>query len=165
MSHNHKDPKTYLIESVSKRGRSGPDGVYLTNLTVVAESTTDYGYKANILRAAPLTPPVSICYEEWLSLIVKLRTDSVQNPCSIFTDEAIYQFLPEGGSISLNVFIPVLDADTFEYFVCFCQDMMECVSEFTGKLALSIRFSIGYCNRTWRDLADDGEVEEQDFSF
>lgn len=173
MTTNYKDPQSYLNEMVSKRGKSGPEGVYLTNLTVVAEAETDYGYKVNFGKCGHGTPPSGVEYMDWLELLVELREDNPQFPRFLVTNTglapwdktAIYQFLPEGGAISLNVFLPYLDSQMFEYFVCTGQDILTYVSDFIGKFPTHIRYSIGYATSSWEDLVESGEVLEQDFSY
>lgn len=173
MTTNHKDPLSYLNSLISKRGKSGPDGVYLTNLTIVAEANTDYDYKVNYRKCGARTPLIGTNYTDWIELLVNLREDNPQTPQTLPTDsdlvpvdsEAIYQFVPEGGMLSLNVFMPYLDTQLFEHLVCSTQDMLTYVAGFAGKIPSHIRFSIGYATSKWGDLAESGEVEEYDLSY
>lgn len=164
MSHNHQDPKTFLNKAIASRGRSGAEGAYLTNLTIVAEGNVDYGYRANVMRTQAFYPPFPFNLEEWLKLLVTLR-NNLSTPIHITTDEATFQFIPDGGQISLNVFIPSITTDTFEIYVLQCQDMLQYVCNFAGKIPVSIRFSIGYALKAWCSMVEDGEAEEQDFTF
>jgi hypothetical protein len=173
MTTNYKDPKAYLSSLISKRGNSGPDGVYVTNLTIVAEADSDYGYKVNFRNCGHLTPPVGLDYVSWVELLVCLRFDNPQTPKVISTEPdlipldstALYQFVPEGGSMSLNVFLPFMDAQMFEYMVSYSQDMLSFAANFAGKVATNVRFNIGYATSKWDDLVESGEVEEQERSF
>lgn len=165
MANNYQDPKTYLNNAVTKRGKSGAEGVYLTNVTVVAEATADYGYKLNLAGTALFYPPFPFEQENWLTLLVSLRGGSRETPHHVSTKSEIFQFVPEGGNISLNVFVPYLNADIFEVYVSECQEMLQFICDFSGKIPTFIRFHIGYAFRKWDTLAEEGEVEEQDFSF
>lgn len=166
MTTNYKDPKTYLESLISKRGKSGSGGVYLTNLTIVAEAESDYGYKANYRRCGSNTPPVGTDLSRWHQVLVNLREDNSQLPFTLNTerllccldDEAIYQFIPEGASMSLNVFLPFLDSKMFEHWVCTTQDMLSYAAGFASKFPSHIRFTIGYATSKWDDLVDSGEV-------
>lgn len=167
---NYKDPKTYLSTQVSRRGKSGPCGVYLTNVTIVAEASTDYGYKASFDKCGPHQPPLDISLEDWQDLLVRLRFDNPQVPQTVHTMEEYdelfnYQFFSEGGYMGLNVFAPSLDTEMFEHLVCSCQDALIFASNFAGKIPTNIRFSIGYASMRWDNLAEEGEVQEQDLSF
>lgn len=166
MSHSsYQDPKSYLNNAVTKRGKSGTDGVFLTNVTVVAECSTDYGYKVNTSGVTPLNPPFGVCYDSWLELLVSLRSNFPDTPEHVITEEISLQFVPDGGSISLNVYLPVLNSDVFEVYVKECQETLALVCDFSGKLPTFIRFSIGYAFRRWDTLEEEGEVEGQDLSF
>lgn len=160
MTTNYKDPKSYVDSLVTKRGKSGPDGVYLTNLTVVAEAESDYGYKVNFAGCSSNTPPSDVEYGDWLDLLVQLREDNPQTPQSVHATGEVYQFIPEGGYISLNVFVPSLDLQMFEYFVSSSQYALNYVAKFAGKIPTHIRFSIGYATSKWGDLVDSGYVTE-----
>lgn len=166
MTQNHKDPETYLTQLVTKHGKSGPTGIYLTSVTVIAEAQSDYGYKANISRSGPLLPPAGVRLEDWLYLLVSLRQDDPQVPRVLgpFTG-TMYQFVPEGGNVSLNVFCPLVDTESLSHMVCFCQDMLQTVTDFVHKIPTTIKFFIGYAIKDWRDLAVDGEVEEFELTY
>lgn len=170
MSHNYQDPKAYLNSAVTKRGKSGAEGVSLTNIAVVADCSVDYGYKANITGTSLFNPPFPFMYEEWLTLLVSMRGNQVDTPFHLTTDEATFQFIPDGGYISLNVFIPSVNSDIFEIYVSQCQGLLQFIADFAGKLPTFVRFSIGYAFRRWNALAEEGEVQareypEQDLSF
>lgn len=166
MSHSsYQDPKSYLNNAVTKRGKSGTDGVYLTNVTVVAECSTDYKYKVNTSGVTEFRPPFGLNYEEWLELLVSMRGGFTDTPVHLYNGEALFQFMPDGGSISLNVFIPCLNSDVFEVYVQECQEMLQLICDFSGKLPTFIRFSIGYAFRKWGTLVEEGEVQEYDLSF
>lgn len=173
MTTHHKDPLSYLNFLISKRGKSGPEGIYLTDMTIVAEAAVDYGYKANYGKCGPNSPITGVNYTDWLQLLVNLREDNPQFPHTISADDelvpldskAMYQFISEGSSMRLNVFKPYLDAKMFEFLVCSTQDMLSYVADFSGKIPSHIRFSIGYATSRWEDLSDSGEVEEHDLSY
>lgn len=139
----------------------------MTNVTIVAEADLDYGYHVSIDKCGPNLPPVGVTLEDWHSLLINLRNDNPQLPYAVVSDEdsAIYQFMPEGGNMSLNVFIPVADTQMAEYLVCQAQDMLAFVANFSGKIPTFVRFSIGYAHSFWHDLEEDGELLEQDLSF
>lgn len=164
MSHNYQDPKTYLSKAIATRGKSGADGAYLTNLTVVADSVVDYGYKANTVRTGPFSPPFGFSIEEWLRLLVGLRSH-MREPTHLTTEGAIFQFISDDCQISLNVFVPSITTDLFEFYVVQCQDLLQYICEFAGKNPTFVRFSIGYASKLWCSMVEDGEAEEQDFTF
>lgn len=167
MTQNYRDPVSFLNESVTKRGKSGPDGVYLHNVTVVAESESDYGYKT--FYGNPVTPtsaPVGMDEGDWSSLLIKLRSDSrsLSQQVSVY-DNSVWQFLPEGGTLSMNVFFPVVNISTFPHRVKQAQETLLCLADFASKVPGNIRFSIGIVTKSWRDMAEQGEVEEMDLSY
>lgn len=167
MSQNYKDPKTYLSDSITKRGKSGPEGVYLTSVTVVAESCHDYGYELPFQPCSPITPPQGVDQFDWYSALVRLRGDHLQFPVHIRTEiyDQFLQFIPEGGVLSLSVNLPKIEAEHFGGVVSYCQDILNVASNFTSKLPTHVRFSIGYAHRLWEEMAESGEVEEQDFTY
>lgn len=167
MAQNYRDPLTYLNEAVTKRGKSGPDGVYLHNVTVVAESTSDYNYKASYGDlVTPFQGPFGIEWQDWGALLINLRADtrtlSQQLP---FYDNSVWQFLPEGNLLSMNVFLPVADIATFPHKLKQAQDTLICAADFASKVPSNIRFNIGIVTKSWADMAEQGEVEEMDFSY
>lgn len=165
MTQTYQDPKTYISTLAAKRGKSGIRGVYLTNVTIVAEASTDYGYKVNFSSVRPLEGPENAVREDWLEVLVAMRADVTQDPQCLSFKDGIYQFLPEGNNVSLNVFLPQLEVELFEYHVCLAQDLLQCLASFAGKVATTIRFNIGFVNRSWADLAEVGEVEERELSY
>lgn len=165
MAQKLQDPKNYLNSAVSNRGKSSLTGVYLTNLTVVVDASTDYGYKVNCQGVGPNDPPAPLSLSNWHHFLVNLRCNNTQQPQSFSTPEATYQFLMEGPELSLNVFMPTLSSDTFEYHVEASQALLQFVCNFTGHIASHVRFSIGYCVRSWEDLVEEGEAEERDLAY
>lgn len=169
MAQTYRDPVTYLNEAVTRRGKSGPDGVYLQNVTVVAEASSDFNLKLSYgVPVSPVIPPSCVSHEEWYELLVNLRWDLRSLSHRLNLDEgagSIFQFLPEGNSLSMNVFVPQVDTSDFPYILQMAQDTLICASDFTSKVAGNIRFSIGVVTKSWGDMVEEGDVEERDLNF
>jgi hypothetical protein len=168
MAQNYRDPLTYLNETVTKRGKSGPDGVYLYNVTVVAEAASDYNYRVSYGNPVrPTVPPEGLDWVEWASLLISLRSDvrTLSHELLFSTDKSVWQFLPEGNSLSMNVFLPVTDISIFPYLLKQAQDTLICAADFATKVPDSIRFNIGVVTKSWVDMAEQGEVKEMDLSY
>lgn len=165
MSQTYKNPLDYLNDAVTKRGRSGPDGVYLTNVTVVAESSTDYGYKVSTDRITPLVPPANIPPEEWSWLLVSLRSDYRALDFVLNHGNMLSQLLVEGNQLSMNVFAPNIRVESFPYLILSSQEMLKCLADFSGKLPSTIRFNLGVVTKTWDEMVESGEAQEVELSF
>lgn len=166
MAQTYKDPVAYLNEAVTKRGKSGPDGVYLHNVTVVAEALTDYNYKVSYGPAATaFDGPVDVNIYDWHSLLVSIRAGYRQLSHELHLRDFSLQFLVEGGIINLNVFYPTVETASFPYTILYCQDVLRCVADFAGKIPASIRFNIGLAHKSWEDMVEEGEAEETDLNF
>lgn len=168
MEQTHLDPVTHLNEAISRRGKSTHNGVYLTNLTIVAEAEFDYGYKA----FPPSPDPCKVGKLEshfdeydWLQLLVSLRAQKIEFPEQILRGSSVFQFVPEGSRLSMNVFIPVVLSESFPWEVNFSQDLLRRVCDFVGKVPSHIRFSIGFAHRSWGDMVLNHEVQEMDLNF
>jgi len=167
MAQIYKDPYSYLNDAVVKRGKSGSYGVYLQNVVVVAEATSDYGYKV-FLPAPTAESPFQGEEEtpfEWYQTLVRLRSQVVQTTESIYVDRKLYQFCPEGGTISMNVFIPEAFVDTFNHEVVHSQRLLNLIGDFTGKTPTTVRFTIGVAYKSWYDMAEEGEVQEIEYAY
>jgi hypothetical protein len=168
MSQIHQDPVSYLNEAINNRGKSTRNGVYLTNITVVAEATVDYGYKE-----LPPRPDPSGVWQlhpyfdelDWLRLLVSLRSQVVENPESLDRQDCICQFIPEGPKMSMNVFIPKTCAEGFAWEVSFHQELLKWVCDFAGKVPTFIRFNIGFAERSWDDMVKTQDAQEMDLNF
>jgi hypothetical protein len=166
MAQTYKDPHSYLNESLVKRGKSGHQEVYLTHVTVVAEAEADYGYR--VLPASfDLFSPLGNHYNnlEWLILLVSLRSQTTDTQRSIVLNQATLQFIPEGSDLSLNIFFPERNVETFDYDVLAAQDMLRGVSKFAGKIPTTIRFNLGLVKKSYEAMVEEGEVEEVEFSY
>lgn len=166
MAQTYKDPVDYLNEIVTKRGKSGPDGVYLHNVTVVAEASSDYNYKVSYgSHVTPKNPPVEIPFEDWAVLLINLRSDSRSLSHEIFLENCILQILPEGNFLNFNVFLPSVEISTFPYLILYFQDIAKCLADFSTKISQAIRFNIGLACKSWLEMAEEGEVVETDLSY
>lgn len=170
MRQTYRDPFTYLNDAVSKRGKSGYDRVYLANVTVVAEAETDYGYRdpemgpgfrshENLVRQNEFDS------QQWLELLVSLRGQTQEKPYCIRRGDRTFQFLPEGGNLSLNVFFPEVFCASFDSDVAYCQSLLRVVARFCGKVPTTIRFNIGLAYRFWSDLVENEDVQEMDLNY
>jgi len=170
MSQNYRDPFTYLNEAVSKRGKSGHEGVYLANVTVVAEAEEDYGYKnpdmgPGFRSHESLVSQREFDSQQWLELLVSLRSQTQEKSHCIQRGDRTFQFLPEGGNLSLNVFLPEVFCASFDFDVAYCQSLLRIVARFCGKIPTTIRFNIGLAHRFWSDLVENDEVQEMDLNY
>ena len=165
MTQTYKDPQSYLDSAVSKRGKSGSFGVYLSNVTVVAEANTDYGYKAFTPAGDILCPMFPVEEGKWFELLVTLRSQRVQKQCTLLNGSQVYQFLPEGGYMGLNIFLPEVFTRSFQHEVLVAQNTLSEVSNFVGKLPSTIRFNIGVAWKDWEDMVESGEAEEVEYSY
>lgn len=169
MAQTYRDPVTYLNEAVTRRGKSGPDGVYLHNVTVVAEASSDFSLNLSYgTPVSPVVPPLGASYEEWYELLVNLRWNLRSLSHRLNLDEGaglIFQFLSEGNSLSMNVFAPEVGTSDFPYILQIAKDTLICASDFTSKVAGTIRFSIGVATKSWGDMVEEGDVEERDLNF
>jgi len=168
MSQTYQDPVAYLNEAITTRGKSTHNGVYLTNITVVADSRVDYGYKEFPPRPDPCgIGQLGNHFEEvdWLNLLVTLRGQKAEMPVEINRGKVICQFVPEGPHMSLNSFMPKVYCEGFSWEVSFHQELLKWVCDFVGKLPTHVRFNIGYANRSWQDLLRTEEVQEMDLNY
>lgn len=168
MAQTYKDPLTYLNEAVTRRGKSGPDGVYLQNITVVAEASGDYD--CNVFygpAVSPIVPPGSFPLDQWNSLLVNLRWDlrSLSQSFWLSEIEGVFQILTEGNRVDMNVFLPSTDVQEFSYYLQMAQDTLVCIADFTSRVAGTIRFNIGIATKSWSEMVEEGDVEERDLSF
>ena len=166
MAQTYKDPHSYLNESLVKRGKSGHHGVHLNHVTVVAESEAEYGYRV----AAPnfdILDPFEAPHKnvEWMVLLVTLRSQLNDNHGTIIVGQTTYQFLPEGGHLSLNIFLPETSVETFDYEILSAQNILKGVAKFAGKIPTTIRFNLGLVFKSYGAMVEEGEVEEVEFSY
>lgn len=166
MAQNHKDPNSYLNDAVVSRGKSARFGVYLTNVTVVAEANQDYNYKI-FSQASELDNPFpdwnfESSLIEWFLALIRLRSNK-QEDASFTVGGRIFQFLVEGSVVSLNVFQPEAFVDSFQYDVSHAQQLLRMVADFLGKSATTVRFNIGKAHKSWTEMSDEGDVQEFDY--
>jgi hypothetical protein len=174
MANTYKDPFEYLNDLILKRGKSGKNSVYVTNVTVVVDSQVDYDYKVpspgfDLLDPfpEPLYPDIQCIQSEWLHLLVSMRDKYEHESYTILLKDRLYQLIPEGQQLSMNVFVPRLFANHFKYEVLHSQEMLNKVATFLGSTATTIRFNIGLASKTWEELTEEGEVtyREVDLSY
>lgn len=165
MAQTYKDPQSYLDEAVSRRGKSGQLGVYLHNVTVVAECETDYNYKTPCEEFNAVTGGSGFIEEEWMRMLVTLRAQRVERQYTIFNDTQTFQFIPEGGKLSLNIFIPETFSHFFQNEVETAQNILRIVADFLGKVPTTIRFNIGVVWKSWEEMVEAGEAEEVELSY
>ncbi len=164
------DPNTFLINIVSRKGKSDLYGVYLTGVNILADASEDYGY--------PI-PQESIEREvenlllregtDWNHLLVETRRnqDEVVHPISFIRGRepnTVY-FISEGHEMSAMVFIPTLVVPEFVLEVTFFQHLLREVASFAGKTPTSIRFTIGAVSMEWDELVERGCAREVDIGF
>ena len=159
------DPVTFLKSSLTRRGKTDPKGVYLTNLVVSAEAEADYGYEKNIAaNPAQLVQLAMEEYDPWEKMLIALRknpeSELHENITSPF-GSCILQFIPEDHDLSCNVFIPRLDVTTFDYCVCVFQEFLKVFAKFAGLTPAHVRFIIGVAIYPWSQMTEDGFAEER----
>jgi hypothetical protein len=166
MAQTYKDPHSYLNESLVKRGKSGHYGVHLSHVAVVAESEADYGYRVSPSNFDLLSPfEGNYNNVEWVVLLVTLRSQLNDNQGAIVVGQTTYQFLPDGGHLSLNVFLPETSVETFDYEILSAQSILKGVAKFVGKIPTTIRFNLGLVFKSYGTMAEQGEVQEIEFSY
>ena len=162
------DPVPFLQNLVIKKGRSDLEGVYLTNATVVASATEDYGYEFDTSRVDRDLESLWRSERAWNDLVVALLREAQTTEHISFaygTEQSIMQFFQEGHELSAHVYIPEVDAGTFVYDVTFFSSLLCDVARFTGKKPTTVRFTIGYCLLYWDDMVKRGEAQEIDVGF
>jgi hypothetical protein len=164
------DPNTFLINIVSRKGKSDLYGVYLTGVNILADATEDYGYlvsKENVEKEVE-----HLLLREgtdWNHLLVETRRnqEEVVHPISFIRGRepnTVY-FLSEGHEMSAMVFIPTLVVPEFVTEVTFFQHLLREVASFAGKTPTSIRFTIGSVSMEWDELVERGCAREVDVGF
>jgi hypothetical protein len=170
MTQKLSDPNSFLAGLVSKKGRSDLYGVYLTSVTVIADSGTDYGYSvldSDIER--DLRNVFARDEHDWNRLLVETRSSDLEIvfPISFLRgmEPVTVYFVVEGNEMSCMVFIPTLVVEEFVTEVTFFQALLKKVAHFAGKTSTSIRFTIGAASMQWEDLVEQGHAQEVDVGF
>lgn len=164
------DPNSFLINLVSRKGRSDLYGVYLTGVNVLADARQDYGYDASPEIAEACVHRLFSQEEaDWNQLLVATRRDSdeIVHPISFLRNRepnTVY-FVSEGHEMCAMVFIPTLVVDEFVTEVTFFQHLLHEVARFAGKTPTSIRFTIGAVSMEWDSLVERGCAQEVDVGF
>ena len=158
----------FLQNLVTKKGRSDVEGVYLTNATVVALATEDYGYEFDTTSVERDLENMWRNERAWNDLVVALLRDVQITEHISFaygSEQSIMQFFQEGHELSAHVYIPEVDAGSFVYDVTFFTTILTDVARFTGKTPTTVRFTIGYSLLYWDDMVKQGSVKEMDFNY
>jgi hypothetical protein len=159
------DPVTFLKSSLTKRGKTDPKGVYLTNLVVSAEAEADYGYEKNIAaNPAQLVRLAMEEYEFWEKMLISIRKNPEREIHQNITGpfgSCIIQFIPEDHDLSCTVFMPRLELGTFDYSVCIFQEFLKEFAKFAGLTPTYVRFNIGVVLYPWAQMVEDGFAEER----
>ena len=164
------DPKTFLTNLVSKKGKSDLYGVYLTGVNVVADSQEDYGYgvsEGEIQR--DITNLFARDENDWNRLLVETRLNTAELifPISFHrgVEPVTVYFAVEGNEMSCMVFIPTLVVSEFATEVAFFQLLLKEVANFAGKVHTNIRFMFGAVSMPWEDLVEQGAAQEVDVGY
>jgi hypothetical protein len=170
MTQKLSDPSSFLAGLVSKRGRSDLYGVYLTSVSVLADTNTDYEY--DVLQSEiekDIRNMFARDEHDWNRLLVETRTEEseIVFPISFMRgmEPVTIYFVVEGNEMSSMVFIPTLVVEEFVTEVTFFQALMKKVAHFAGKTPTSIRFTIGAASMQWEDLVEQGHAREVDVGF
>lgn len=165
MTQKIQSPEEFLTQQIVKRGKSGRYGVYLSGLTVLVDPEFDYGYNVNV-RVDEFTAPVGVEPGDWKDLLIAVRSDSSLESTTLWGAGAFsYNVILEGPVIHLVAMIPSTNLATFGFEVTETQQILQCLSRFTGKRPGSLKIMIGYALARWGDLAESGEVEEREVEF
>lgn len=162
------DPVQFLQTLVTKKGRSDVEGVYLTNVTVLAFANEDYGYEYDPTQVERDLEVMWAQQQEWHTLLYKIKR--YERSCESITfpygdDHATTVFINESGNLSLLVFIPELEASDFVYDVTYFTTLLQQVARFTGKTCSTVKFTIGYSLLYWDDMVKQGNAKEMDLNF
>lgn len=164
------DPNSFLINLVSRKGKSDLYGVYLTGVNILASATEDYGYEVDRTSIERNVQNLFAQDEaDWNQLLVETRrnTDEVVFPISFIRgrEPNTTYFLAEGHEMSAMVFIPTLVVDEFVTEVTFFQHLLCSVANFAGKTPTTIRFVLGAASMEWDELVERGCAREVDIGF
>ena len=164
------DPANFLINLLTKKGKSELYGVYLTGVNVLASATENYDYdvpleavERDVERLFAQDP------HDWNALLVETRRVRGETifPISFIRGRepnTVY-FVVEGHEMSAMVFIPTLVTDEFAAEVTFFQHLLREVAHFAGKTATTVRFTLGAVSMQWDDLVERGCAREIDVGF
>lgn len=164
------DPNTFLINIVSRKGKSDLYGVYLTGVNILADATENYGYSVQ-LDSIEKEIQTLLLREgaDWNQLLVETRRsqDEIVHPISfiIGREPNTVYFISEGHEMSAMVFIPTLVVPEFVTEVTFFQYLLREIASFAGKTPTSIRFTIGAVSMEWDELVERGCAREVDVGF
>lgn len=162
----HTDPSSYLRHSVSKRGKSSQDGVYLTHIVVTANADDVLCYESSTKSQTQAQSDYYASTPEWNQLLVNLRRDPNEMVHSmVHRGEHLLEFISEGNDLSLVVVIPYIQVRDFEKEVSYYASLLRLVSSFAGKLPTQIRFSIGVACISWEEMVESGDAQEIDVGY
>jgi hypothetical protein len=164
------DPNTFLVNIVSRKGKSDLYGVYLTGVNILADAVENYGYcvsQESIEREVQNL--LAREGADWNHLLVETRRnqEEIVHPISFIRGRepnTVY-FIVEGHDMSAMVFIPTLVVPEFVTEVTFFQHLLREVASFAGKTPTSIRFTIGSVSMEWDELVERGCAREVDIGF
>jgi hypothetical protein len=170
MSPKLTDPNSFLTSLVTKKGKSDLYGVYLTGVNILASATENYDYKVSLAEIErDIQRVLAQDANDWNALLVETRreTSEIVFPISFLRGRepnTVY-FIVEGHEMSAMVFIPTLVVDEFVTEVTFYQHLLREVSTFAGKVATTIRFTLGAVSMDWDNLVEQGGAREVDIGF
>lgn len=164
------DPNTFLINIVSRKGKSDLYGVYLTGVNILADATEDYRYPVSKENVEKEVEHLLLREgTDWNHLLVETRRnqEEIVHPISFIRGRepnTVY-FLSEGHEMSAMVFIPTLVVPEFVSEVTFFQHLLREVASFAGKTPTSIRFTIGSVSMEWDEMVERGCAREVDVGY
>jgi len=170
MSPKITDPATFLINLLTKKGRSDLYGIFITGVNILADAQQDYGYSEPLsIAERDIERLFAQEANDWNQLLVETRknVDEIVHPISFLRGRepnTVY-FLTEGHEMSAMVFIPTLVVTEFVTEVVFYQHLLREVASFAGKIATNIRFTIGAVSMEWDDLVERGCARKVDVGF
>ena len=164
------DPATFLTNLITKKGKSELYGIYLTGVNILASATENYDYDVPLEKIEREVEQIfAQDPHDWNALLVETRRENSEIifPISFIRGRepnTVY-FVEEGHEMSAMVFIPTLLVEEFVTEVTFFQHLLREVASFAGKVATSIRFTIGAVSMDWDDLVEKGGAREVDIGF
>lgn len=157
------DPSTYLQNSLKTRGKSGKDGVYLTNVTAICSATETFdGY--------PKVSPAwkSRVYQDtWKSLVYDVlngKSPSVSGKelGQCFGYFSSLHFIVEDTDISCTAYLPFANLDSIQGNVVNLQDLLRTVASMTHLTPTTARIHIGRAQVSWLEVralhSDENEL-------
>jgi hypothetical protein len=145
-------PKEFLMHKIRKYGRSERDWVCLTNVTVSASATKDYGYREESDNLEGGYPKEAVR---------KLSEDKLSfSEYEVFSDCTVC-LLRKGDTLDMTVLAPFAKSELFGKCTCAGQKILTRAAEELGLKPGTIVFSLAVVTLSWEN-ALPGAVQADD---